>query len=67
MDLPANGYFTSFCSGNVDQARLQAPFNEIARTHADLGPAKVFPFSELRVAHTWLGSERSEGKAVIVL
>jgi hypothetical protein len=51
----------------VDQARLQALFDEIARTHADLGPAKVFPFSELRVAHTWLGSERSGGKAVIVL
>lgn len=67
MDLPANGYLTSFCSGNVDQARLQALFDEIARTHADLGPAKVFPFSELREAHAWLGTERSGGKAVVVL
>lgn len=67
MDLPANGYLTSFCSGNVDQARLQALSDEIARTHADLGPAKVFPFSELREAHAWLGTERSGGKAVVVL
>lgn len=67
MDLPANGYLTSFRSGNVDQARLQALFDEIARTHANLGPAKVFPFSELREAHTWLGTERSGGKAVVVL
>lgn len=67
MDLPANGHLASFCSGNVDQARLQALFDEIARTHADLGPAKVFPFSGLRVAHAWLGSERSGGKAVVVL
>lgn len=51
----------------IAAARLQALFDEIARTHADLGPAKVFPFSELRVTHTWLGSERSGGKAVIVL
>jgi NADPH2:quinone reductase len=54
-------------SVGIAAARLQALFDEIARTHADLGPAKVFPFSELRVAHTWLGSERSGGKAVIVL
>lgn len=67
MDLPTNGYLTSFCSGNVDQARLQALFDEIARTHADLGPAKVFPLSELREAHAWLGTERSGGKAVVVL
>lgn len=67
MDLPANGYLTSFCSGNVDQARLQALFDEIARTHADLEPAKVFPFSELREAHAWLGTERSGGKSVVVL
>lgn len=67
MDLSANGYLTSFCSGNVDQARLQALFDEIARTHADLGPAKVFPFSELREAHAWLSTERSGGKAVVAL
>ncbi|MEE8680456.1 MAG: zinc-binding dehydrogenase [Olsenella sp.] len=67
MDLPANGYLTSFCSGNVDQARIQALFDEIARTHADLGPAKVFPFSELREAHAWLGSKKSVGKAAVVL
>lgn len=67
MDLPANGYLTSFYSGNVDQARLQTLFDEIARTHADLGPAKVFPFSELGEAHAWLGTGRSGGKAVVVL
>ncbi len=67
MGLPAHGYLASLCSGNVDQTRLQALFDEIARTHADLGPAKVFPFSELREARTWLGSERSGGKAAVVL
>lgn len=54
-------------SVGITAARLQALFDEIARSHADLGPAKVFHFSELREAHTWLGSERSGGKAVVVL
>ena len=54
-------------SVGIAAARLQALFDEIARTHAGLGPAKVFPFSELREAHAWLGSERSGGKAFIVL
>lgn len=54
-------------SVGIAAARLQALFDEIARSHADLGPAKVFHFSELREAHTWLGSERSGGKAVVVL
>jgi len=54
-------------SVGIATARLQALFDEVARTHADLGPAKVFPFSELRETHAWLGSERSGGKAVVVL
>lgn len=54
-------------SVGIAAARLQALFDEVARTHADLGPAKVFPFSELREAHAWLGSERSGGKAFVVL
>jgi NADPH:quinone reductase-like Zn-dependent oxidoreductase len=53
-------------SVGIATARLQALFDEIARSHADLGPAKVFPFSELREAHTWLGSERSGGKEVVI-
>ena len=53
-------------SVGIAAARLQALFDEIARTHA-AGTGKGLPFSELREAHAWLGAERSGGKAVVVL
>ena len=67
MDLPVNGYLTSFYSGNVDGAKLQDVLDYVARHHVNAAPEKVFSLEQLPLAHAWLESGESLGKAVVVL
>lgn len=67
MDLPANGYLTSFYSGNVNSERIQEMLDYIADFHVKAGPEKVFSLSEVPEAHRYLESSRSFGKTVVVI
>ena len=66
MDLPANGYLTSFYSGNVDGRKLQAMLDYVARYRVNPGPERVFSLEETPLAHAWLESGESLGKAVVL-
>lgn len=65
FDLPANGYLTSFYSGNVDRNRLQEMLDYIETFNVYVKPEKVFSLSEMREAHAWLDSSKSFGKIVV--
>ena len=67
MDLPPNGYLTSFYSGNVDGARLQAMLDYVAAYRVDASPERVFRLDQIPQAHAWLESGDALGKAVAVL
>lgn len=67
MDLPANGYLTSFYSGNVDNARLQEMLDYVAKYHVDAAPERVFTLPQVPEAHAYLESAHSFGKVVVVV
>lgn len=67
FDLPANGYLTSFYSGNVDGAKLQAMLDYVEKYRVDAAPARVFTLEQVPEAHAWLESGESLGKAVVVM
>lgn len=64
--LPANGYLTSFYSGNVDSAKLQEMLDYIGKYNVDVKPEKVFRLQEVPDAHRYLESSHSFGKVVVV-
>ena len=64
--LPANGYLTSFYSGNVDSGKLQEMLDYIERYHVDVKPEKVFRLQEVPDAHSYLESSNSFGKVVVI-
>lgn len=66
MDLPANGYLTSFYSGNVDEKRLGEMLSYVANYKVDARPEKVFPLSETASAHAYLEGSQSFGKVVVI-
>lgn len=65
MELPMNGYLTSFYSGNVSSAKLNEMFGYIRRYHIDVRPKKVFALNEAPEAHRYLEGQDSYGKVVI--
>jgi len=65
FDLPANGYLTSFYSGNVDRNRLQEMLDYIEEFNVYVKPEKVFSLNEMPEAHAWLDSSKSFGKVVV--
>lgn len=67
MELPANGYLTSFYSGNVDRVRLQEMLDFVKEYSVDPSPEKVFSLEEVPKAHEYLASAGSFGKAVVVI
>lgn len=67
MDLPANGYLTSFYSGNVDQERLEELIHFVDRYDVDLTPSKVFRLEEVQQAHELLESGKNVGKLIVLL
>ena len=67
FELPANGYLTSFYSGNVDPARLQSLLDYVRTYGIDPAPARVFSLPQVAEAHAWLESARSFGKVIVVI
>jgi len=65
-ELPANGYLTSFYSGHVDAARLQAMLDYVAEYRVNAAPERIFPLDRVPEAHAWLESGTSFGKAVVL-
>lgn len=66
-DLPANGYLTSFYSGNVDENRLQAMLDYVKRYQVDVSPEKIFSLQQAPQAHAYLEGSDSFGKVVVVV
>lgn len=66
MAIPNDAYLTSFYSGEVRQARLQALLNVIARRQIDVHPVKTFALGQMRQAHEYLASQHSFGKVVVL-
>ncbi|MCR4751433.1 MAG: zinc-binding dehydrogenase [Eubacterium sp.] len=67
MELPPNGYLTSFYSGNVSSGRLNRMLRFIEDHHVNAAPEKVFMLEQTADAHRYLESSRSFGKTVIML
>lgn len=67
FELPANGYLTSFYSGNVDAARLQSLLDYVGTYGIDPAPARVFSLPQVPEAHAWLESVHSFGKVIVVI
>lgn len=66
FELPANGYLTSFYSGNVSAERIQEMLDFVYDHKVDARPEKVFGLEEVPEAHEYLDSSRSYGKIVCV-
>lgn len=66
MDLAPNAYLTSFYSGNVDHARLDAMLDYVAKYHVEARPTKVFSLAEVPAAHAYLASHGSLGKVIVL-
>ena len=67
MELPANGYLTSFYSGNVDPARLQSLLDYVQKYGIDPAPERVFSLPQVPEAHAYLESAHSFGKVIVVI
>ena len=67
FELPANGYLTSFYSGNVDAGRLQSLLDYVRTYGIDPAPARVFSLPQVAEAHAWPESARSFGKVIVVI
>ena len=67
FELPANGYLTSFYSGNVDAGRLQSLLDYVRTYGIDPAPARVFSLPQVAEAHAWLESALSFGKVIVVI
>ncbi len=65
MELPANGYLTSFYSGNVSEQKLNDMLGFIERHAIDVRPEKVFPLGQAAQAHCYLESSESFGKVIL--
>ena len=66
VELPANGYLTSFYSGNVDEGRLQEMLDYVEEYDIDVRPERVFTLGQIPEAHAYLDSSKSFGKVVAV-
>ncbi len=67
MDLPANGYLTSFYSGNVSQEHLQEMLDYVKKYKVDPRPERVFSLQEVSKAHAYLESAESFGKVIVLV
>lgn len=65
VDLPPNGYLTSFYSDNVDARRLDELFAYIEEHDVDVAPERVFPLESMANAHRYLEGPHGFGKIVV--
>lgn len=66
MALQNNVYLTTFYSGNVDGARMQALFDFIEEFVVEVQPEKVYSLSQIVETHRYLESSNSYGKVVVI-
>lgn len=67
VDLPENGYLTSFYSGNVDQKRIQSLLDYIETYAINVRPEHLYSLKDVPRAHADLDQSRDFGKSVVVL
>lgn len=65
VDLPSNGFLTSFYSGNVDEERLAGLISYVEEKDVDVGPAAVFSLGHMADAHRFLEGSKGFGKVVV--
>lgn len=66
MDLPEDGYLTSFYSGNVSGSALTELLAFVETRDIDATPERIFTLAQLPEAHRWLEGPHGFGKAVVV-
>jgi NADPH2:quinone reductase len=65
VDLPPNGFMTSFYSGNVDEGKLAGLIEYVEQRGVDMRPTKVFSLDRMADAHRFLESSEGFGKIVV--
>lgn len=65
VDLPPNGFMTSFYSGNVDEGKLAGLIEYVEQRGVDMRPTKVFTLDQMADAHRFLESSEGFGKIVV--
>ncbi|MDD6513221.1 zinc-binding dehydrogenase [Sharpea azabuensis] len=67
IELPKNGYLTSFYSGNVSQERVDEFFHYIDKYNIKIEPEKIFTIDDIAEAHQYIESRKSFGKVIVLL
>lgn len=65
VDLPANGFLTSFYSGNVDEEKLAGLIEHVELKGVDITPTRIFSLDQMADAHRFLESSKGFGKTVV--
>ncbi|SET18190.1 NADPH:quinone reductase [Olsenella sp. KH3B4] len=65
VDLPPNGFLTSFYSGNVDEGKLAGLIEYVEQRGVDMRPTRVFSLDRMADAHRFLESSEGFGKIVV--
>lgn len=66
MDIAANGYLTSFYSGNVNQQKIDDLLRYVEQYDVQVKPEKIYSLSEVSEAHRYLASHNSLGKVIVL-
>lgn len=66
MDIAANGYLTSFYSGNVNQRKIDDLLRYVEQYDVQVKPEKIYSLSEVPEAHRYLASHNSLGKVIVL-
>lgn len=66
MDIAANGYLTSFYSGNVNQQKIDDLLRYVEQYDVQVKPEKIYSLSEVPEAHRYLASHNSLGKVIVL-
>lgn len=65
VDIPSESYLTSFDSTTVNKDTIRDMFDFIEKYNIKLRISKVFPLEEIGAAHSFLESNKANGKIVI--
>ena len=66
MDIAANGYLTSFYSGNVNQRKIDDLLRYVEQYDVQVKQEKIYSLSEVPEAHRYLASHNSLGKVIVL-
>ena len=65
VDLPSNGFLTSFYSGNMNEGKLAGLIRYVEHKSVNMRPTKVLSLDQMADAHRFLESSRGFGKIVV--